>query len=54
MPTVEEIKMWRGSQYWLAGAGAAIGAYVLLGGRYFSITTIEEGEDDVEDADDDE
>jgi hypothetical protein len=51
-PTVEEVRMWRGSQYWLAGAAAAVGAYVLLGGQYFTISTIEE-DPDVDDEDDD-
>lgn len=52
VPTVEEIRMWKGSQYWLAGAAAAVGAYVLLGGQYFTISTIED-DADVDDEDDD-
>ncbi len=49
--------MWRGSQYWLAGAAAAVGAYVVLGGHYFSITTADaddlEEVEEVEEEDDD-
>eukprot|EP00775_Hariotina_reticulata_P011273 gene11272-11423_t len=52
VPTVEEVRMWKGSQYWLAGAAAAVGAYVLLGGQYFTISTIED-DADVDDEDDD-
>lgn len=53
-PTVEEGRMWRGSQYWLAGTAAAVGAYVLLGGHYFTITTMEDdGEVIEEEVDDD-
>jgi hypothetical protein len=50
--------MWRGSQYWLAGAAAAVGAYVVLGGHYFSIQTVDDGDveevEEVEEDDDDE
>lgn len=54
-PTVEEGRMWRGSQYWLAGAAAAVGAYVVLGGHYFAIQTVEDGEvEEVEEVDEDE
>uniref|UniRef100_A0A383WGR9 Metaxin n=2 Tax=Tetradesmus obliquus TaxID=3088 RepID=A0A383WGR9_TETOB len=52
-PTVEDVRMWRGSQYWLAGAAAAVGGYVLLGGHYFSITTLEDDEGEGMDDDDD-
>jgi hypothetical protein len=41
--------MWRGSQYWLAGAAAAVGAYVLLSGHYVDLSVIDvvgEEEDD--------
>lgn len=48
-PTVEESRMWRGSQYWLAGAAAAVGAYVVLGGHYFVIQTVNEDDDEDED-----
>lgn len=48
VPTVEEIRMWKGSQYWLAGAAAAIGTYVVLGGQYFTITTVGDDDEDVE------
>lgn len=47
-PTVEEGRMWRGSQYWLAGAAAAVGAYVVLGGQYFTITTSGGDEEELE------
>jgi hypothetical protein len=48
--------MWRGSQYWLAGAAAAVGAYVVLGGHYVTIQTIQGGEEveEVEEEDDEE
>jgi hypothetical protein len=52
-PTVEDMRMWKGSQYWLAGAAAAVGSYVLLGGHYFSITTVEDDEGEGMDDDDD-
>lgn len=55
-PTVEEGRMWRGSQYWLAGAAAAVGAYVVLGGHYVTIQTMQGGEEveEVEEEDDEE
>lgn len=52
-PSVEEVRMWRGSQAWLAGAAAAVGAYVVLGGHYFTISAVEDdGELDDDDDDD--
>eukprot|EP00878_Enallax_costatus_P028286 GHUV01030539.1.p1 GENE.GHUV01030539.1~~GHUV01030539.1.p1 ORF type:complete len:224 (+),score=65.80 GHUV01030539.1:458-1129(+) len=48
VPTVEEIRMWKGSQYWLVAAAAAVGSYVVLGGQYFTITTVGDEDDDVE------
>jgi hypothetical protein len=53
-PTVDDVRMWKGSQYWLAGAAAAVGSYVLLGGHYFSITTVDDDEGEGMDDDDDE
>ena len=54
-PTVEERRMWRGSQYWLAGAGAAVGAYVLLSGHYVDLAVLDDvggdGDDDDDQAD---
>jgi len=38
--------MWRGSQYWLAGATAAVGAYVLFSGHYVDLSVIEADEGD--------
>lgn len=47
--------MWRGSQYWLAGAAAVVGSYVVLGGHYFAIQTVEDGEvEEVEEVDEEE
>jgi hypothetical protein len=46
VPTVEEGRMWRGSQVWLAGAAAAVSAYVVLGGQYVTITTRDAAGDD--------
>jgi hypothetical protein len=47
--------MWRGSQYWLAGAAAAVGAYVVLGGHYVTIQSIQGEEvEEVEEEDDEE
>jgi hypothetical protein len=37
--------MWRGSQYWLAGAAAAVGAYVLFSGHYVDLSVIDVGGD---------
>eukprot|EP00879_Flechtneria_rotunda_P024654 GHRR01026154.1.p1 GENE.GHRR01026154.1~~GHRR01026154.1.p1 ORF type:complete len:175 (+),score=86.76 GHRR01026154.1:903-1427(+) len=54
VPTVEEVRMWHGSQYWLAGAAAAVGAYVLLGGQYFTITNVDDDAEDVAEDDDEE
>lgn len=44
-PTVEERRMWRGSQYWLAGAGAAVGAYVLFSGHYVDLSVLDVDEE---------
>ncbi|KAF8054985.1 MTX1 [Scenedesmus sp. PABB004] len=52
-PTVEEARMWRGSQWWLAGAVAAVGAYVVLGGDYISIERLAPGDDLGDDDEDD-
>ena len=52
VPTVEEVRMWKGSQYWLGGAAAAVGAYVLLSGQYVQFQTMEE-DDSIVLADDD-
>ncbi|KAI8477124.1 MAG: hypothetical protein J3K34DRAFT_399456 [Monoraphidium minutum] len=53
-PTVEERRMWRGSQYWLGGAGVAVAAYVLFSGHYVDLSVVEAGGDDDGDGDDDE
>ncbi|GBF92589.1 metaxin [Raphidocelis subcapitata] len=50
-PTVEERRMWRGSQYWLAGAAAAVGAYVVFSGHYIDLSVIEVDGGDEEEAD---
>lgn len=55
-PTVEESRMWRGSQLWLGGVAAAIGAYVVFGGHYVQFVTVQDDDGDdgeVEDDDDD-
>lgn len=44
-PTVEERRMWRGSQYWLVGAGAAVGAYVLFSGHYVDLSVLDVDEE---------
>lgn len=44
--------MWKGSQYWLAAAAAAVGSYVVLGGQYFDITPVGEEGDEVEEDED--
>jgi hypothetical protein len=46
VPTVEEVRMWKGSQYWLGGAAAAVGAYILLSGQYVQFQTVEEDDPD--------
>jgi hypothetical protein len=41
--------MWRGSQYWLAGAAAAVGAYVAFSGHYIDLSVVEVDEDEGDD-----